>query len=97
VGAGEVDCRSCKYCNFWPPGRDWYSLPTAKALFTVRYVSSTQADATDFYNWVRSYAIATVAGGKRVTAVVNPAWPSDPDKAANIPYAATNALAWTLL
>jgi len=37
---------------------------------------------------VRSYAIATVAGRKRVTAVVNPAWPSDPDNAAHAHYAA---------
>jgi len=73
----------------------WHRSRRAKGLFSVSYVSDTQVDVTDPYNWVRSYTIATVAGRKRVTAVVNPAWPSDPDKAANAPYAASNALAWT--
>jgi len=41
-------------------------------------VSDGQVDVTDPYNWVRSHAVATVAGGKRVTAMVNPAWPGDP-------------------
>ncbi|HOI59658.1 MAG TPA: DUF6531 domain-containing protein, partial [Methanoculleus sp.] len=67
----------------------------AKGPFSVNYVSDTQVDVTDHYNWVRSYAIATVAGRKRVTAVVNPSYPADPDKAANAHYAASNALGWT--
>jgi|GEM_PF-3954002 len=51
----------------------WHRSRRAKGLFSVSYVSDTQADVTDPYNWVRSYTIATVAGRKRVTAVVNPA------------------------
>jgi len=84
-------------CNSWLSWKDRDSFRRAKGLFTVSYVSDSRVDVTDPYNWVRSYAIATVAGRKRVTAVVNPAYPAEPDKAANAPYAASNALAWTFM
>jgi len=46
----------------------------------VSFLSDSHVDVTDPCNWVRSYAIAvaTVAGGKRVTAMVNSPWPGDP-------------------